>query len=139
MLLYERIGELIGVEPIHTAVDVQRLVEGRLRPSTFDTFIRVTGFPKTLLYRLVIPKRTLSHRLQANEALTSTESDRLVRIARITALAETVFGDRDKARRWLSKPKRLLAGTCPMEVLDTEAGARVVEEQLLRIDYGLGA
>jgi putative toxin-antitoxin system antitoxin component (TIGR02293 family) len=137
--LYERIGQLIGVDSIHTAVDIQRLVEERLRPAAFNTFIQVTGFPKTLLHRLVIPKRTLSHRLQADESLTAVESDRLVRIAHIAALAERVFGDEEKAHHWLTKPKGFLADRCPMETLETEAGARVVEEQLYRIDYGLGA
>ena len=49
------------------------------------------------------------------------------------------IGEHDKARRWLTKPKRTLAGRSPMQALETEAGARVVEEQLYRIDYGLGA
>ena len=138
-LQYERIGQLLGMDAIHTASDVQQMVEGRLAPTTFDTLARSTGFSRTLLYRLVIPKRTLSHRLQAGEPLTAAESDRLVRIARITALAERIFGNEEKARRWLTKPKTFLGHKSPMDALATEAGARVVEEQLYRIDYGFGA
>ena len=56
------------------------------------------------------------------------ESDKVVRIARITALAEKVFGNEEKAFRWLRKPKRRFASRTPLEVLATEAGAQLVEE-----------
>jgi putative toxin-antitoxin system antitoxin component (TIGR02293 family) len=62
-----------------------------------------------------------------------------VRIARITSLAEEIFGEDAKAGRWLRKPKSRFEGRTPMEVLRTEAGARLVEEMLLQLDYGIFA
>jgi uncharacterized protein (DUF2384 family) len=44
-----------------------------------------------------------------------------------------------RAGRWLRKPKRSLDGRAPLEQLATEAGARLVEEALFRIDHGLAA
>jgi putative toxin-antitoxin system antitoxin component (TIGR02293 family) len=67
------------------------------------------------------------------------ESDRAVRLARITALAEEVFGSEEKAFRWLRKPKRRFGSRTPLEMLGTEAGARLVEEMLYQIDEGMAA
>ena len=56
--------------------------------------------------------------------------------SRILALAETVMGDRDCALSWLTAPKRSLGNEAPMDLLDTEPGAQVVEELLYSIDEG---
>ena len=52
---------------------------------------------------------------------------------------EEVFGDDAKASRWLRKAKSRFDGRSPLEMLRTEAGARLVEEMLLQLDYGFVA
>jgi putative toxin-antitoxin system antitoxin component (TIGR02293 family) len=74
-----------------------------------------------------------------HQPLTKDESDRAVRVARITAMAERVFGEPERAWCWLRKPKRNFEGRTPLEMLATEAGARLVEEMLAQIDHGIFA
>lgn len=50
-----------------------------------------------------------------------------------------VFGDPDKALRWLSKPKQSLGGATPISMLGTEHGRQGVEDMLVRIDHGMAA
>jgi putative toxin-antitoxin system antitoxin component (TIGR02293 family) len=69
--------------------------------------------------------------------LSREESDRTVRIATITSMAEQVFGDSERAGRWLRKPKKHFDGRTPMGKLGTEAGARLVEEMLQQTDHGM--
>jgi putative toxin-antitoxin system antitoxin component (TIGR02293 family) len=95
------------------------------------------GFSREELFRLVIPRRTLTRRLQAGDRLSLEESDRALRLARITAMAERVFAEEEKAHRWLRKPSPMLEGSSPLELLRTEAGAHLVEQALHRIDYGM--
>ena len=64
------------------------------------------------------------------------ESDRLYRLARIVALAKYHIGDGATSARWLKRPNRALGGRCPLELVDTELGARSVEDVLGRIAYG---
>jgi putative toxin-antitoxin system antitoxin component (TIGR02293 family) len=71
--------------------------------------------------------------------LSSEETDRAVRLARVTALAERVFGDETKAHRWLRKPSPMLGEATPLKLLATETGAQLVEQALHRIDYGMFA
>jgi uncharacterized protein (DUF2384 family) len=50
-----------------------------------------------------------------------------------------VFGEPEKAHRWLRKAKRELKGETPLAYLASEAGARIVEEMLFRIEHGIFA
>ena len=52
----------------------------------------------------------------------------------IIQLASRIFGDRLKARDWLTRPSLQLGGRTPMEMLATEDGACRVEELLTQID-----
>ena len=88
---------------------------------------------------MILPRRTLAHRVAKHQSLSREESDKAVRVARITALAEQVFGESERAWRWLRKPKRTFDGKTPMEMLGTEVGARLVEEVVQQIDHGIFA
>jgi putative toxin-antitoxin system antitoxin component (TIGR02293 family) len=68
--------------------------------------------------------------------LTPQESDRVYRLARVLALAKALIGDEESARRWLKQANEALGGETPLAALDTELGARRVEEVLGRIAYG---
>jgi putative toxin-antitoxin system antitoxin component (TIGR02293 family) len=85
---------------------------------------------------LGVPARTLARR-RASGRFTASESDRLVRLGRIAALAEQVLGGRDKAVRWLHRANRALGQRVPVRELDTDLGAREVEAILLRIEHGV--
>ena len=61
-----------------------------------------------------------------------------MRLTRIQALAEDVFGV-DKANRWLREPLGILDGKSPLEVARTEAGARLIEQFLAKLDWGAAA
>jgi putative toxin-antitoxin system antitoxin component (TIGR02293 family) len=95
------------------------------------------GFSSEELYTLVAPRRTLARRLQKKEPLTVRENDNVQRIIHISEMADRIFGERAKAQRWLRKPSRALNGVVPLDLLASETGARLVEEELYRIEYGI--
>ena len=95
------------------------------------------GYSQDEIYALVVPKRTLARRAAKHEALSVEETDKALRLERVATLAARVFGNPEKANRWLRKPKRQLGGVTPVACLMSEAGARVVEEMLHRIEYGI--
>jgi putative toxin-antitoxin system antitoxin component (TIGR02293 family) len=88
-------------------------------------------------YRIqIIPERTLQHRVKNGERMTPAESERAYRMANVIALADRVFGNHNKGMRWLHSPLRRLEGQNPLDVLDTDIGARLIEEALEQIDAG---
>jgi putative toxin-antitoxin system antitoxin component (TIGR02293 family) len=64
------------------------------------------------------------------------ESDRLYRLARLMTLADYFLGDHQVALEWLKRPNHALGGVAPLAIVDTELGAREVENVLGRIGYG---
>jgi len=84
---------------------------------------------------LHIPARTLTRRQASGGRLDAAESERVVRLARLTQQAEDVLEDVEKAQAWLRAPNRALGGGTPLELLDTDLGLRLVEDVLDRIEY----
>ncbi len=89
------------------------------------------------LYTFVIPRRTFARRQDENEPLTPAESDRLVRIIRVIVRAIEVLGTPEKAKSWLRSSNKALHGHQPLSLLATDLGARMVEQVLGRIEYGV--
>lgn len=90
---------------------------------------------KELAASLDLSPRSLQRRRREGR-LARYESDRIYRLARIVALAKSSLGSRDAATRWLKRPNRALGGKAPLAVIDTEIGARAVENVLGRIAFG---
>jgi putative toxin-antitoxin system antitoxin component (TIGR02293 family) len=84
----------------------------------------------------VIPERTFNRRLAKREMLKVPEADAIGRLLRVTEAAKKTFGDADFATRFLNLPNPALKNRIPMEMAETDAGAREVEAILLHIAYG---
>jgi putative toxin-antitoxin system antitoxin component (TIGR02293 family) len=138
MGLYARLGGKLGIAQIRSDRDLASLVEKRLPATAIRSLVR-GGLSDAEVYQLIVPRRTLAHRVAKHQSLSKEESDKAVRVARITAMAEQVFGEPDRAWRWLRKAKRSFGGKTPIEMLATEAGARLLEEMIVQIDDGIAA
>jgi putative toxin-antitoxin system antitoxin component (TIGR02293 family) len=128
-------GEAVLVEAIPTK-ELPRAAAVRATPAALRS-LEARGYSQDEIFALVVPKRTLARRQKRRELLTVEETDKAIRLARVAELAEHVFADRTKAHRWLRKPKSALDRATPLAYLASEAGARLVEEMLYRIDSGI--
>ena len=105
--------------------------------ASFDALSRRYGIDSAEMARVLdLPSRTVARR-KHEKRFKPEESDRLVRLGRVAALAEQVLGDAEKATRWLHEPNRALGHEAPLEQLDTEIGARQVEDVLTRAAHGV--
>lgn len=136
--LYSLAGGKLGMSRIRSSKDLASLVEKRLPATAVRALVR-GGLSDAEVYQLIVPRRTLAHRVAKHQPLSREESDRAVRVARITAMAEQVFGESDRAWRWLREPKRRFDGKTPLERIATDAGARLVEEMIGQIEHGMFA
>ena len=114
-------------------------VESGVPLDVISSFIAASGVEMKDVYDIVIPSRTLKHRKARNESLSLDESDKFARLVRIYDHTVKVFGEPERARRWLEKPKHRFHERSPLEMLRTEFGARLVEEMLGQIDHGMFA
>jgi putative toxin-antitoxin system antitoxin component (TIGR02293 family) len=139
-LALERLGgkRLLGVE-VRAEADFIKVLEQGVPVSALAELARQEALSPDDIDRLIIPRRTLAHRKAKAQPLNRVESERAVRVASVTALAEETFANKDKAQRWLRRPTALLGGKRPLDLLDSEPGARVVEQLLYRIGHGIAA
>ncbi len=89
-----------------------------------------------LVPMLGISRATL-HRRKFQGRLDQSESDRVIRFARLMGKAVEVFESKEGARQWLRAPQFGLGGAVPLEYAETEVGAREVENLLGRVEYGV--
>ena len=78
-------------------------------------------------------------RIAKRERLSADESDRVVRIVRVVNLGENAFGDRERFWDWFRSPQRRFDGRSPLQMLRTDAGARLVENLLIGLEEGFVA
>jgi len=133
--LAETLG--VGDAGIRSEIDLLDAVSRGLPTVAVDAAVHSGILSADEADRLVIARRTLAARKARGQDLTRDESDRLMRVARVNAVALEQFGSAEKAGRWLRKPNRALGGRVPLELLATGEGARVVEETIMRIAHGL--
>jgi hypothetical protein len=103
------------------------------------------GFDREVLHLLLelsdpVPVRIPGSDAQTDAPKYSSEfSKTLYGIASGIALAFTVFGEKDKALRWLKKPKDRFEGRAPLDVLQDVDGQGQVISMLVQIGEGIGA
>jgi putative toxin-antitoxin system antitoxin component (TIGR02293 family) len=114
-------------------------VEAGVPVETMMKFVAASGLGLKDIYEIVIPARTLKHRRSRKETLSRDESDKLARLVRVFDQAISVFGEVERARSWLNKPKKRFDDRSPLQMLRTDFGGRMVEEMLGQIDEGMFA
>ncbi|MFN0303493.1 MAG: antitoxin Xre-like helix-turn-helix domain-containing protein [Burkholderiales bacterium] len=115
------------------------LVRRGLPAAAVDSIAKAVGLSQAELCRLLaISDRTLIRRKKEGR-LSSDESAKVLRVARIVHRAIAVFENRAKALEWLKSPNRALGSASPLSLLDTDLGAEAVFDTLGRIEHGVFA
>ena len=131
-------GKKVLGRAVKSLTDLAELVREGLPASSVLALAEKLDLGNAALSRkLGIPQRTMTRRLSQHSRLSAAESDRTVRLARVYATAVEMIGNKEKAVEWLRTPNRALAGERPLDQLDTDLGAREVEDVLGRIAHGV--
>jgi putative toxin-antitoxin system antitoxin component (TIGR02293 family) len=132
-------GRRILKKQIRTTSELAAAVEAGLPVASLNIVVRrVAGETRgaTELKHRVVPRTTLQRR---GARLSLDESERLERLARLTALAEKVWDDSELAHEFLVSPQPQLGGAKPVDLIRTDLGTRSVEDLLWALEYSLPA
>jgi putative toxin-antitoxin system antitoxin component (TIGR02293 family) len=122
-----------------SALDWVALVRRGLSARAFDALAAALHLSRSELAAVTaIPERTLARRIREG-TLTSEESVKVLRVARVAARAAEVFENLDAAIHWMKAPNAALEGATPLSLLDTDVGAESVMDTLGRIEHGVYA
>ena len=124
---------------INTPSEWIELVRRGLPARAIDVIAQAVQLTQAELSQtLAIPERTLIRRKKEG-MLSTDESAKLLRVARVMQRAVDVFDDRDGALDWLKTSNRSMGGVTPLSLLDTDLGAETVLDTLGRIEHGVFA
>ena len=137
----ERVARMLGGRTVlrrtvRTWGDLDRVVHAGLPKRSLQLVARRAvepGASVTAFVYSVVPSATFKRRSK----LSVNESERTERLARVVALAESLWGDQDEARAFVNRPHPLLDGQTPLRAARTELGGRRVERLLHDIEHGL--
>jgi putative toxin-antitoxin system antitoxin component (TIGR02293 family) len=139
------LAALLGLYPKNakefTSLDLAAAVVRGLPLGALDGIcVRIAPGDRSFRNRIV-PKATFARRQrERGQRLSAEESDRVARLARLWAFAVDIWGSEAAAQRFFAEPHPLLNGRVPRDVaIETEIGARTVEDILGRLKYGSAA
>ena len=130
-----RLETLIQIPTGASDQDVHELIEAGLSACSVKALCDL-GAITPLERDQILPLKDLKTRLASGQRLTVEEGDHLFRVAHIIAMAQTLFVDDEKAKRWLSKSKHRFSGKSPIAMLSTTQGTRLIEEMLIQTAEG---
>src|SRR5262245_60131230 len=128
---------VIASEPSTAGEWVERIRAG-LPAASAMAFKAALGLTNEELASVLgVSPRTVARLDPAKSHLDAVSGDRLVRAARLYAIAADVLEDAPGAARWLKAPQPALAGAVPLELAETDIGSRAVEALLGRMEHGV--
>ncbi len=120
--------------PTASAVDI---IRAGLPAGAFEGTAKILSLTvDELAAKLGISPRTIRDQRKKKGRLSAENSEKLVRIARIQTLGRSIFSTDAAVSEWLRAPAPALNGTRPIDLLDTDTGAREIEAILNGIAYG---
>jgi putative toxin-antitoxin system antitoxin component (TIGR02293 family) len=123
-------------EPTPTARKIGVIRRG-VAARVVDDMVEYLEVPKNVIFGVLRTPESTAHKLiKDNRNLDSAASERVVRVADVTRMAEETFGGREAATQWLKSTNLALGGATPLSMLDTEPGAAEVRRVLSAINYG---
>lgn len=127
-----------GIDLSGSRLGIIGQIQAGLPPLAFEHLSEATGVSADELAELVyISRRTVARRKENGEPLDPATSERLVRLALLYARVVEVIGDAQLAQGWLRTPREAFSGKTPLQLAQTELGAREVEDLLLRVEHGV--
>jgi putative toxin-antitoxin system antitoxin component (TIGR02293 family) len=108
-----------------------------LPAAMFEQVASTLGLSTSLLAeKLGIARRTVTRKQGSGAPLSPGTSEKLLRVARVRNLGRTLFTSDEAVSEWLSKSDASLGDMAPLDLLDTDLGAREVENLLRALAYG---
>jgi putative toxin-antitoxin system antitoxin component (TIGR02293 family) len=129
-------GRKVLKRRISNLAELREIVKAGLPYASLEALMAKFGLAREeASAALHLPQRTIARRKRERK-LQADESDRLLRLARVSAQAAETLGGEEKAAQWLRRPNRALGHQAPLDLIDSDIGARQVEEVLGRIAHG---
>jgi putative toxin-antitoxin system antitoxin component (TIGR02293 family) len=118
-------------------IDLLTEVERGLPVRAYAALAKALGLSRAEEDRLLQVSLRTRLRWKVRSRLDPATSDRVVRIARILALAIEVLENQTHAIAWLREPSEALNGRTPLQAISSDFGAEKVSNLLYQMEHGV--
>ena len=131
-------GKLLLNASIKNYYDLILLSRVGISKASAESLISFTGMSKKNFVEDILNMsiKTLE-RKKDDDKLDKRASSLVIEVARVLEHAYRVFNEKEKVKRWLSKPSKSLHGESPLSLFSTPTGIGMVEDVLTRIEEGV--
>jgi putative toxin-antitoxin system antitoxin component (TIGR02293 family) len=118
-------------------VSVQLKAKKGLRPQAVFDFIALSGFSNQVIEQLLNKSmKTFSNYKEQSTSLDAVVSEKILKLFSLYDKGISVFGSVDEFNRWLGLEAFGLGQQVPLDMMDTITGIDLVNEELVRIEFG---
>lgn len=128
---------LLGIRGKASPVAVVELLEKGFTKRNYLKAKAFTGFTHKQLAGILSVSTRLLEAKKNEDRLSDTASERLLKLAEIAAMGNSVFGNDKNFREWLQQPLMALGGKCPVDLMVNMYGLDTVKQLLGRIEHGV--
>jgi putative toxin-antitoxin system antitoxin component (TIGR02293 family) len=108
-----------------------------LKPQAVFDFMTLSEFPNNVIEQLLNKTlKTLTSYKQNNTTLDAVISEKLLKLFALYDKGMLIFGNAGEFNKWLAEPAFGIGNMVPNTILDTITGIDLVNEELVRIEYG---
>jgi putative toxin-antitoxin system antitoxin component (TIGR02293 family) len=105
--------------------------------SAFFDMLEISNLSKEELSSLLdVSYKTMQRYQKEGKKLSALNSEQLLKMIALYQKAEEVFGNLSSFNRWLRKPAHGLNNQHPLSLMQTSGGIDLINEELLRIEFG---
>jgi len=109
-----------------------------VKAEIFFDIVELSGFSKVFLAEKIfdISVKTVQRYRNEKKSLNPRDSEIALKLMKLFAKGIEIFGSTSSFVRWLEKPSIGIGGVVPTSFLNTNTGIDLIEEELIRIEYG---
>jgi putative toxin-antitoxin system antitoxin component (TIGR02293 family) len=122
------------IQSVFDLIDVSRRGLSKKAVTTMARHLGITH--PDLFVILHISARTWQ-RYTDEKLLPQDVTEKALQLASLYKQGEDIFGETWKFQGWLNHPSPVFGGKKPIELLDSQFGFQAVQDELVRIDWGV--
>lgn len=128
---------LTDMPPIRSTFDLIDVSRRGLSKKAVATMARHLGIAQAELFVILHISARTWQRYPDEKLLPQDVTENALQLATLYKQGEEVFGNSGKFIGWMQHPSPVFAGKKPIDLLDTRFGFQAVQDELIRIDYGV--
>ncbi len=123
--------------PIQSVFDLIEVSRRGLSKKAVATMGRNLGIAQAELFTILHISARTWQRYTDEKLLPQDVTENALQLANLYKQGNDIFGNPEKFRGWMNHPSPIFGGKKPIHLLDNQFGFQAIQDELVRIDWGV--